>query len=439
MNSAMPTDVEQPAARVAAQDRSQGPAQGARRRPREGIALCLSGGGFRAALFHVGALRRLNELGVLSQVNTYSCISGGSIVGGYLAHAIAGGMTAVDGRYADLDQHLDKFVAFTQRDIRTLPTLARLRFWEPAGRAPRAIAKYYERLVGKMPLSALPDSPRFTFCATNLFFANSWICERRRVGDFLSGYARPTPEWTLARAMAASSCFPPVFDPLPAGLDPNAFSGQLDDDQQEDESPQANAERLRHARTQITLTDGGVYDNLGLEPVWKRHATILVSDGGKPLQHRYVMPGLRLLRYNEVIQNQVLALRKRWLIDTFQRSQHGTDEDTFNGTYWGIMGAVSSYDRHATQGYTKGLAATIANVRTDLNAFSPNEAAVLEKHGYELADMAIRTHKPVAFADQPSRPWPARLVTESTVQAALKCSASRFWSTFCGRKRDLLR
>ena len=44
---------------------------------REGTALCLSGGGYRAALFHLGALRRLNELGVLAQVDTFTSVSGG--------------------------------------------------------------------------------------------------------------------------------------------------------------------------------------------------------------------------------------------------------------------------------------------------------------------------------------------------------------------------
>ncbi|MEP6651578.1 MAG: patatin-like phospholipase family protein [Lapillicoccus sp.] len=53
--------------------------------PRHGIALCLSGGGYRAALFHLGAVRRLNELGVLTQVTTVSGVSGGSIVANLLA------------------------------------------------------------------------------------------------------------------------------------------------------------------------------------------------------------------------------------------------------------------------------------------------------------------------------------------------------------------
>src|SRR5438445_13233239 len=49
------------------------------------IALCLSGGGYRAALFHLGVIRRLNELGLLSRVNAISSVSGGSILSACLA------------------------------------------------------------------------------------------------------------------------------------------------------------------------------------------------------------------------------------------------------------------------------------------------------------------------------------------------------------------
>src|SRR5262244_494078 len=52
---------------------------------RHGKALCLSGGGFRAALFHLGALRRLNEVGLLSKMDTISSVSGGSVANGLLA------------------------------------------------------------------------------------------------------------------------------------------------------------------------------------------------------------------------------------------------------------------------------------------------------------------------------------------------------------------
>jgi NTE family protein len=49
------------------------------RHPEEGIALCLSGGGYRAMLFHLGALWRLNELGYLPTLARISSVSGGSI------------------------------------------------------------------------------------------------------------------------------------------------------------------------------------------------------------------------------------------------------------------------------------------------------------------------------------------------------------------------
>src|SRR5687768_17077644 len=57
---------------------------------RKGVALCMSGGGYRAALFHLGALRRLNELGLLSRIDTFTSVSGGSIMLAQLATFLAG-------------------------------------------------------------------------------------------------------------------------------------------------------------------------------------------------------------------------------------------------------------------------------------------------------------------------------------------------------------
>src|SRR5881397_1051954 len=54
--------------------------------PRPGIALCLSGGGYRAMLFHLGALWRLNELAYLPKLARISSVSGGSITAGVLGH-----------------------------------------------------------------------------------------------------------------------------------------------------------------------------------------------------------------------------------------------------------------------------------------------------------------------------------------------------------------
>ena len=47
------------------------------------IGLALSGGGFRASIFHLGVIRRLEELGVMKYVQTISAVSGGSIIAAY--------------------------------------------------------------------------------------------------------------------------------------------------------------------------------------------------------------------------------------------------------------------------------------------------------------------------------------------------------------------
>jgi predicted acylesterase/phospholipase RssA len=61
-----------------------GDAGGALTRPAGGkVGLALSGGGFRASLFHIGVLARLAECGMLRRVEVLSCVSGGSILGAF--------------------------------------------------------------------------------------------------------------------------------------------------------------------------------------------------------------------------------------------------------------------------------------------------------------------------------------------------------------------
>src|SRR5918992_309760 len=82
-------------------------------RRRDGIGLCLSGGGFRATLFHLGALRRLNELGVLHRIRTISSVSGGSLMALVLADAIR----KLGGALIAPFPHFDRQVAAPTRDL----------------------------------------------------------------------------------------------------------------------------------------------------------------------------------------------------------------------------------------------------------------------------------------------------------------------------------
>lgn len=89
------------------------------KRERHGIALALSGGGYRAPLFHLGAVRRLNELGVLPQLTTFGSVSGGSILNAQLATNLPWPLTV---RMSDVEWNRRvgaPIRSFTSQDIRT--------------------------------------------------------------------------------------------------------------------------------------------------------------------------------------------------------------------------------------------------------------------------------------------------------------------------------
>lgn len=379
---------------------------------RRGIGLCLSGGGFRAALFHLGALRRLNELGLLPQLRTISSVSGGSIAAAQLATALARLDVPASGPITDWDSLVaGPLRAFTARDRRTGPILRRFLPWNWCRRSTgvKGLAQEYRSSLTDLPLSEMPASPNFVLCATDMAFGVDWTFERARMGDYQAGYAVPPSEWPLARSVAASSCFPPVFNPLPMGLPATAYTG----------GAYQAPDRGKLLRG-LELSDGGVYDNLGLEPVWKNHAVVLVSDGGAPFDAS-ADRGLiwRVERYAAIQGNQAHALRVRWLIADFEAG-------TLGGTYWGVSSAPTSYDPKATLGYSKALATeVIARIRTDLDAFSDAEACVLENHGYTLAETALRRHVPslVGGDAPPARAPHAQWLDEGKVREALRDSA----------------
>ena len=136
---------------------------------RSGVALCLSGGGFRSALFHLGALRRLKEIGLLHRVELISSVSGGSILAGFLATTMASG-GPVRNRL-DFERWLDEVdwdKAVASRDFRTLPVLSNVLWnWAFPGLRLRALERRYQRRISRRTLGELPEYPAFVICATN--------------------------------------------------------------------------------------------------------------------------------------------------------------------------------------------------------------------------------------------------------------------------------
>ncbi len=344
-------------------------------RPREGVGLAMSGGGYRAMLFHAGALRRLNELGYLPQLDFVSSVSGGSITAGVLGLAwrrldFSGGQSAVN-----FDEEvLEPLLAMASRDIDRSSVLTGLLPWQRA--SDRVTAAYRKHLYGDATLQELPDRPRFVFCATNLQTAAVFRFSKRYAADWRLGRVLE-PDLPLATAVAASSAFPPFLSPVVLKLPSRAW----------DSDPKYGAKVDVQLRKEVVLTDGGVYDNLGLEPIIKRCEKLLVSDGGGYVGHPRTVPSdwvRHLRRVTSVIDHQVRNLRKRMLIEGYERGD-------FTGAYWGIRTAVSDYGLPDPKPFPTDRAQELADLPTRLSDMR-NHADDLVRWGYTVCDAAVRRY-----------------------------------------------
>jgi len=142
---------------------------------REGIGLCLSGGGYWAALFHLGALRRLNECGILAKLRTISSLLGGSIISAHLAPRLSWPLTRPVPNWES--QFAVPFRRLTSANIRTPALLTSLLPWTTGG---QALARQYEKHPTTLKLAGLPDAPRFIFGATDLAFGVNSVFQRSR-------------------------------------------------------------------------------------------------------------------------------------------------------------------------------------------------------------------------------------------------------------------
>lgn len=388
--------------------------------PRSGIALALSGGGFRATLFHLGALRRLNELSLLTTFDTITSVSGGSIMAACLADAMMTAPPTKGAPLASFDALVKKVRDLVSYNLRRSIVLKRIEPKNWGHSLAELVAKELEHRVTDKPITALPQFPQFVFCATDVVFGVNWIYCRDRAGDFQAGYSSAhLDQVSIGHAAAASACFPPVFAPIPTGIDPGDFK-----------NGKAQGEDADRCRTLLRLSDGGVYDNMGLEPVWKSVATLLVSDSGGPFEFapdRGTLSDIK--RYPDIMGNQARALRKRWLIESYASGIGPGGAAGFSGTYWSTGGTRAEYDAEDQSGYPAAVATMIAHVRTDLDAFSPAEAAILENHGYLMADVALKVHLTKLWRAAPPAvpPYPEWLDADKA-RAALKDSAKqRLW------------
>lgn len=375
----------------------------------KGIGLALSGGGFRAMLFHAGALLRLNELGLLAKVNRISSVSGGSIAAGYLSLIWKRLGAPERGTYPQFKQiYVEEILAFSHQTIDISGILTGLFPWTSA--AEQIAASYDKDLFHEAKLQALPDQPQFIFCATNLQTAVNFRFSKAYAGDYVVGRVA-NPDLPLSTAVTASSAFPPFLSPLvltfPAGSftdwpsQPAGAGGVMDPEP---------------FRAKILLTDGGVYDNHGLEPLVKRYMTILVSDGGAPFARTADIatdPIRQLQHVFDVTDNQVRSLRRRDLVARYQQAKKlnlsGDQIDAYArlGAYWGIDTDPTKVSPTGSLPCSTATAHRLATLPTRLSDFGTMQSKQLINWGYAICDRCVRAHyNALGVQDGPGPEWP---------------------------------
>ena len=358
------------------------------RQPPSGMALCLSGGGYRAMLFHVGVLRRLNEAGVLARLDRVSSVSGGSIVAGVLGLAWKRLAFDESGVALLLEQLVEEPVRGLARH--TLDVSSVLKgLISPETIGEELADAYREHLFGEATLGDLPEAPRFIVNATNVDSGELIYLSRAYLSDWRLGWIAD-PRLDLAVAVACSSAFPPVLSPYRIDLAGAPWQDE----------PWNDLRDAEH-RDELVATDGGVYDNLGLETAWKRCRTLIVSDAGG---HLAADPDpdtdwpRHILRVLKVIDNQVRSLRKRQLIDGFERG----DRD---GVYVGIRSDITHYELPDALPAPQEATLRLAEIHTRLEAIDEPTQERLINWGYAICDAGVRRHLGLS-PGPPAWPYP---------------------------------
>lgn len=410
------------------------------------VGLALSGGGFRASLYHLGVLAKLAELDLLRHVEYLSCVSGGSIVGAayYLAvrrlleKKADAEIAAAD--YVDLvAQVADQFLSGVERNIRTriaaewttnLKMLWRSGYsrtnragelyeseiyariapeldWattvladltvQPAGEAAGFSPKDHNwRRAAKVPILVLNATSLNT--GHNWQFTATWMGEppasidteidanyrlrRMYYGEAPGVHSR----LRVGDAVAASACVPGLFEPL-------SLIGLYE----------RRDEKGDRVRPIVRLVDGGVHDNQGVAALLEQGCTVLlVSDAsGQMSAQDFPSPGLLgvPLRANSILQARIRTsqyedlegrrrggLLKGLLFVHLKKDLESLPVDWIDTKDPSRPPRVT---RLTSYGVDKGVQRCLAAIRTDLDSFSEAEAYALMASGYLMTETEL--------------------------------------------------
>jgi len=356
----------------------------------EKISLALSGGGVRAAAFHAGLLRYLAEKGKLEQVRNISTVSGGSLLIG-LVYSLN------KNKFPSSKDYLERI----STDLKTTLTrkslqktaLLRLFFnmknWIHFFSRAFVLADALEKCWGiNGTLKELPSIPVWSINATTAETGKRFRFKGKKIGEYTLGYA-DVGFFPLSHALAVSAAFPGGIGPLK--IRKNTFLWEKRNSWDSNEN-----EVTITCNDTINLYDGGVYDNLGIEPLFDCGSQefktqgnepfdyLIVSDAGLPLKKKSI-PGilnpLRFFRLFNFALDQTRALRIRSFMNFIKKTNQGAY--VYISTY-SMQKNENGYSFLTNESRNKA-----ANYPTSLSKMKSNDFEEIELQGFETAKAVL--------------------------------------------------
>lgn len=286
------------------------------------IGLALSGGGMRAIIFHLGVLKYLAEKKLLESIEYISSVSGGSIT-------IALMYTNNNMRWVSSEEYLTRVLPSIRRIILNEDIEKRL-ILRSILDIPHIFDTKCKKLANTMrifwgidgKLGELPKNPRWDINAVTYETGKRFYFSQERCGDRRLGYFYGE-ELNLAEAVAASAGFPILIGMYELKREKYQWIDQYGE------------KRIEPIKGKLHLWDGGVYDNLGLEPIFQRVlreekelSYYIVSDAGASskefVKYRKIFGRVRALkRLLDISMEQVDNLNSRFYQEYIMREKNG--------------------------------------------------------------------------------------------------------------------
>jgi NTE family protein len=358
------------------------------------IGITLSGGGVRAATFHLGVLKRLADENLLEKIKMISTVSGGSLVTALIYHAN-------HNKWPNSEEFKVKCFplvkkCLTEKNLQQhaiISGLLSLLFYPftllSRGRAGVISDSIRDCWGIKSKLNDIASFPRWNINATTIESGKSWrFIPNGRMGDYILNYV-DSPDIKLADAICSSAAVPILIGPFILKTKNYKWFKYDENQKKVDVNPPYE---------ELHIWDGGAYDNLGIEPLLKYQNGlnyrdeinfVIVSDAALVIEtsKRSLIRPMRLI---DITMDQVRSLRARTLWDHFQNNKH-------SGVYFKLGESINRIRKNFKLNTMESTSNKLTEERihelktysTTLSKMRVEDFDDLVTHGWEVANTSL--------------------------------------------------